>query len=158
MEIIEIVSYYVYEDKRRVDVTFRLTIDSDDEVRNDIVCLDESEEYGYNLIEDDFEILNLLDDENEDDVFDDDFQTIDEELLVEFLNEYYIVYPKKLPKWEVNLNFQFFDLKKTIVIGEKSCKTILLSTKTKNEMSAIQIQKIVSYKRMRKPKFVDLYR
>jgi AraC-like DNA-binding protein len=59
MEIIEIVSYYVYEDKRRVDVTFRLTIDSDDEVRNDIVCLDESEEYGYNLIEDDF-LFNMI--------------------------------------------------------------------------------------------------
>ena len=96
----EIVSYYVYEDKRRVDVTFKLTIDSDDEVRPDIICLDESEEYGYDLIEVDFEILDLLDDENEDDDFDDDFQTIDEELLVEFLNEYYIVNPNKLPSVE----------------------------------------------------------
>ena len=42
MEIMEIVSYYVYEDKRRVDVTFKLTIDSDDEVRNDIICLDDT--------------------------------------------------------------------------------------------------------------------
>jgi hypothetical protein len=100
MEIMEIVSYYVYEDKRRVDITFRLTIDSDDEVRNDIICLDESEEYGYDLIEDNFEILDLLDDENEDDDFDDDFQTIDEELLITFLNEYYIVNPNKLPSVE----------------------------------------------------------
>ena len=97
----EIVSYYVYEDKSRVDVTFRLTIDSDDEVRNDIICLDESEEYGYDLIEDDFEILDLLDDENDDDGdFDDDFETIDEELLITFLNEYYIVNPNKLPSVE----------------------------------------------------------
>lgn len=97
----EIVSYYVYEDKRRVDVTFRLTIDSDDEVRNDIICLDESKEYGYDLIEDDFEILDLLDDENDDDGdFDDDFETIDEELLITFLNEYYIVNPNKLPSVE----------------------------------------------------------
>ena len=98
----EIVSYYVYEDKRRVDITFRLTIDSDDEVRNDIICLDESEEYGYDLIEDNFEILDLLDDENDDDGdFDDDFQTIDEELLITFLNEYYIVNPNKLPSVEL---------------------------------------------------------
>ena len=97
----EIVSYYVYEDKRRVDVTFRLTIDSDDEVRNDIICLDESEEYGYDLIDDDFEILDLLDDEKDDDGdFDDDFETIDEELLITFLNEYYIVNPNKLPSVE----------------------------------------------------------
>ena len=36
----------------------------------------------------------------EDDDFDDDFQTIDEDLLVAFLNEYYVVNPNKLPSVE----------------------------------------------------------
>ena len=45
---------------------------------------------GYGIDEDDIE--------EEDD---EDFQSIDEEQLLSFLNEYYIVNPKKLPKAEI---------------------------------------------------------
>ena len=98
MEISEIVSYYVYEDTKRLEVVFRLTIDSEDDVRTDIVDLEEAKEFGYTLIEDSYDFFE--DSEDEDEFDDDDFTSIDEDSLYSFLNEYYIVYPNKLPKLE----------------------------------------------------------
>jgi hypothetical protein len=98
MEIRELVSYYVYEDTKRIEVTFRLTLDSEDEVRNDIINLEEAEEFGYKLINDNNDFFQFDDEEEED--FD-DFIDMDEDLLINFLNEYYIVNPTKLPKTEI---------------------------------------------------------
>lgn len=100
MEIRELVSYYLYEDTKRIEVTFRLTLDSEDEVRNDIINLEEAEEFGYDLIDDNNDFFQF-DDESEDDDDFDDFVDIDEDLLVSFLNEYYIINPNKLPKTEI---------------------------------------------------------
>ncbi len=99
MEIQEIVSYYLYEDTKRVEVSFRLTTDSEDEIRNDVINLDESKEFGYNLIQESTDFFNFDDDDFDED--NSDFQTIDEDILLSFLNEYYIVYTDKLPKVEV---------------------------------------------------------
>lgn len=100
MEINEIVSYYIHEDSRRLEVSFRLMNDNDEEVRNDIISIDEAEDFGYNLIQEGFD---LFDDEDNEDEFDDfdDFDSIDEETLITYLNEYYIVNPTKLPKPEL---------------------------------------------------------
>lgn len=98
MEIRELISYYIYEDTKRMEITFRLTIDSEDEVRNDIINLDESKEYGYDLIEESYDFFDMSD--FEEDAFEDEFPTIDEDNLISFLNEYYIVNPDKLPKVE----------------------------------------------------------
>jgi hypothetical protein len=92
------VSYYIYEDTKRIEVTFRLTLDSEDEVRNDIINLEEAEEFGYKLINDNNDFFQFDDEEEED--FD-DFIDMDEDLLINFLNEYYIVNPTKLPKTEI---------------------------------------------------------
>lgn len=99
MEIQEIVSYYLYEDTKRVEVSFRLTTDSEDEIRNDVINLDDSKEFGYNLIQESTDFFNFDDDDFDED--DSDFQTIDEDLLLSFLNEYYIVHTDKLPKVEI---------------------------------------------------------
>ena len=98
MEIRELVSYYIYEDTKRIEVTFRLTLDSEDEVRNDIINLEEAEEFGYKLINDNNDFFQFDDEEEED--FE-DFIDMDEDLLINFLNEYYIVNPTKLPKTEI---------------------------------------------------------
>jgi hypothetical protein len=100
MEIRELVSYYLYEDTKRIEVTFRLSLDSEDEVRNDIINLEEAEEFGYNLIEDNNDFFQFDDEEDDDEDFD-DFVDIDEDLLISFLNEYYIINPNKLPKTEI---------------------------------------------------------
>lgn len=99
MEISEIVSYYIHEGTRRLEVSFRLVNDSEDEVRNDIISIGEAEDFGYDLIQEGFDLFNEDDDEEFDDF--DDFETIDEEILISYLNEYYIVNPKKLPKPEL---------------------------------------------------------
>ena len=98
MEIRELVSYYIYEDTKRIEVTFKLSLDSEDEVRNDIINLEEAEEFGYKLINDNNDFFQFDDEEEED--FD-DFIDMDEDLLINFLNEYYIVNPTKLPKTEI---------------------------------------------------------
>lgn len=100
MEVREIISYYIYEDTKRMEITFRLTIDSEDEVRNDIINLDDSKEFGYNLIDESYDFFDMLDYEDDEEDFEDEFPTIDEEILFSFLNEYYIVYPDKLPRVE----------------------------------------------------------
>jgi hypothetical protein len=98
MEIQEIVNYYLYEDTKRLEVSFRLTSDTEDEIRNDIINLDEAEEFGYELVKDSLSFFDLADDDEDD--FE-DFETIDEDILQNFLNEYYVVYPDKLPKSEL---------------------------------------------------------
>jgi hypothetical protein len=100
MEIVDLISYYIYEDTKRMEVSFRLSIDSEDEMRSDIINLDESKEYGYKIIEENLDFFDLSD--YDEDEFDDyeDFQSVDEDTLIQFLNEYYIVNPDKLPKTE----------------------------------------------------------
>jgi len=100
MEIVDLISYYIYEDTKRMEVSFRLNIDSEDEMRSDIINLDESKDYGYRIIEENLDFFDLSD--YEEDEFDDieDFQSVDEDTLIQFLNEYYIVNPDKLPKTE----------------------------------------------------------
>ena len=100
MEIVDLISYYIYEDTKRMEVSFRLNTDSEDEMRSDVINLDESKEYGYTIIEENLDFFDLSD--YEEDEFDDieDFQSIDEDTLIQFLNVYYIVNPDKLPKTE----------------------------------------------------------
>lgn len=98
MEIQEIISYYLYEETKRLEVSFRLSVDAEDEIRNDIINLDDSKEFGYKLIEESLDFFTFDDDFEEDG---EDFQSIDEDALLSFLNEYYIVYPDKLPKIEI---------------------------------------------------------
>jgi hypothetical protein len=100
MEVSEIVSYYIHENTRRLEVSFRLSSDDDDEIRNDIISIIEAEDFGYNLIQEGFELFDDEDEELYDDEFD-DFDSIDEETLTTYLNEYYIVNPDKLPKPEL---------------------------------------------------------
>ena len=98
MEIAEIVSYYVYEDSKKVEVSFRLSIDNEDEIRTDLLDISDFSDYGYSVINESKE-LNALD-FDEDEYFEDydDFVDLDEEELTQFLNEYYIVNSDKLPR------------------------------------------------------------
>lgn len=102
MEIQELIFYYLHEDTRTLEVNFRLTIDSEEEFRSDIIDLTETDNFGYNVITDDLEILNEYSDE---DIIDEDewgdIDIIDEDMLISFLNEYYIVNPNKLPKSQI---------------------------------------------------------
>lgn len=98
MEIVEIISYYIHEQTQMIEVSFRTTSDSEEEFRNDIISLREAKDYGYNLIDDDLSLL--LDEDTEEEDFE-DFLSIDEDTLISYLNEYYLVNPDKLPKQEL---------------------------------------------------------
>lgn len=96
MEIKDLESFYVNETSQTLDVTFRILSDSDDEIRTDQISLEEMKTFGYNINE---SVDNFYDEEDEDDIYlfgdiDDD---LDEQEIISFLNEYYLIYPNELP-------------------------------------------------------------
>jgi hypothetical protein len=71
--------------------------DDDDVVREDTIEYSFFEEFGYDETKD-FNIFDTISEEV-DEWEDDDFDYLtNEDDLISFLNEYYIVYPKKIPK------------------------------------------------------------
>ena len=102
MEILEILNYNIDLKSNILDVTFRTIEDAEDEQRIDRIDYSLVEEYGYDITTEDFDLFDDIDDdddyEDEDDFdFEEDI-TVDEEELISFLNEYYLVNPASLPK------------------------------------------------------------
>ena len=96
MEIIEIISYKLNKTSDTVEVKFRMNEDSEDEIRIDTIELKEADDFGYILINEDF---GFYDDEDEDDELL-NFNDIDENELMLFLNEYYMIYSERVPEKE----------------------------------------------------------
>jgi len=94
MEIKEIVSYYFNIETNLVDVSFRTIEDDEDVVRIDTIDYSVVENYGFDLISDSF---NFFDDDLEDELFEEVKIELDEDILISFLNEYYIVNPSSIP-------------------------------------------------------------
>ena len=97
MEIKEIVTYYLNSETNILEVSFRTIEDSDEEVRNDNIMFDIVEEYGYDLQSESFDFFS---DDDEDDI-DENIIEIDQQELISFLNEYYMVNPHTLPSPEI---------------------------------------------------------
>lgn len=97
MEVCEIITHHIDKTQNLIYVEFRLMGDDDDVVREDTIEYSFFEEFGYDETKD-FNIFDTITEEV-DEWEDDDFDYLtNEDDLVSFLNEYYIVYPKKLPK------------------------------------------------------------
>jgi hypothetical protein len=94
MEIKEIVSYYFNNEANLVDVSFRTIEDEEDVVRIDTIDYSVIESYGFDLIAESFD---FFDDDLEDDSFEETKIELDEDILMSFLNEYYIVNPNSIP-------------------------------------------------------------
>jgi hypothetical protein len=101
MEIIEIISYSVNVKKNILEVVFRTMDDSEEMVREDRMDYSLAEDYGYQLEEEDFDLFFDDDDEDFEDDYDENEVFLDEDQLISFLNEYYTVNPKSLPKPEI---------------------------------------------------------
>ena len=97
MEIKEIVSYYFNNETNLVDVSFRTIEDEEDVVRIDTIDYSVIESYGFDLITESFD---FFDDDLEDDSFEETKIELDEDILISFLNEYYIVNPDSIPDVE----------------------------------------------------------
>ena len=99
MEIKELVSYYINETSHMLEVTFKTLTDSEDEISTDQIVLDEIETFGYNILNNINENFFEDDDEEFEDMFNDfEEEELDEDEIISFLNEYYLIYPKKLPE------------------------------------------------------------
>ena len=99
MEIKELVYYYINETSHMLEVTFKTLTDSEDEIRTDQIVLDEIETFGYNILNNINENFFEDDDEEFEDMFNDfEEEELDEDEIISFLNEYYLIYPKKLPE------------------------------------------------------------
>ena len=103
MEVKELVSYYINESSQTLDITFRMLTDAEDEIRTDQINFNEIKTFGYDVLlikVDEFE--DLIDkDEFEYEDFGDLIDDEDlEEDVISFLNEYYLINPKSLPKAE----------------------------------------------------------
>jgi hypothetical protein len=97
MEVVEILSHYIDKTQNLINVEFRVIGDDDDVVREDFIEYTFFEEFGFDEKKD----FKIFEEVLEDDEWLDDVDYIqDEDSLMSFLNEYYVVYPKKLPKAE----------------------------------------------------------
>ena len=102
MEIKELVSYYLNDLSKTLDVTFRTTLDGEDEIREDTINFDEITNFGYDFVSDTTDNYRaLLDEDYEDDDYEEDKIFVDDQEVTSFLNEYYLIYPTKLPDSEL---------------------------------------------------------
>ena len=90
-------SYFLNEETDILDISFRTIDDSDDVIRVDKIDFTIIEEYGFELINENFDYFE----EDEDDDFEPEKIELDEDELIIFLNEYYLVNPEELPKPEL---------------------------------------------------------
>jgi hypothetical protein len=97
MEVVDVYSHHIDKTQNLITVEFKVLGDDDDMVREDFIEYSFFEEFGYDHQKDMSIFESVL--EEEDEWYDDNYSYIeDEDKLISFLNEYYIVYPNKLPK------------------------------------------------------------
>ena len=100
MELQELIFFYLHENTNTIEVQFRLSIDSDEEIRTDLIDLNEANDFGYELLMEDYD-LQEADEEEEGEFYWLESPTVDEDNLISFLNEFYIINPHKVPKPEL---------------------------------------------------------
>jgi hypothetical protein len=99
MEIKDLVSFYIDDTSNLLEVSFRTINDDEDQVRQDTISLNEITEFGYDFLSD-----NINESDEDYDDIDDLYKGInyiEDDDVISFLNEYYMVNPKKLPKPEL---------------------------------------------------------
>lgn len=92
MEVREIIETTIKEPI--IEVKFRLDTDSDEVMRTVEFQLGEIEEYGYNVLTEDFDLFDIDDDWEDEDfdyMEDEDELNVDEEELISFMNEYFLI-------------------------------------------------------------------
>jgi hypothetical protein len=100
MEIKEIISYYLNSNTNIIEVSFRTIDDEEDVLRNDTINYDIVEEYGFDLVTESFDFFQGDEDDFIEDFYEEEKIELDEDELLVFLNEYYMVNPSNLPKSE----------------------------------------------------------
>ena len=92
MEVREIIETTIKEPI--IEVKFRLATESDEVMRTVEFQLDEIEEYGYNVLTEDFDLFDIDDDWEDEDfdyMEDENKLNVDEDELISFMNEYFLI-------------------------------------------------------------------
>jgi len=100
MEIVELISFYINNLSNTLDVVFRMNGDDENDTREDKINLYDAEDFGYEFIN---KLNDNLYDENfyyHDDIDDEEY-TIDENEIINFLDDYYSLFPEKIPNIEL---------------------------------------------------------
>lgn len=92
MEVVEVIFYQINHKDDTITVEFRINEDSSSETRLDTIDLKEADDFGFKLITEDSE---FFEDEDEDGF---DLDDVNEDELLSFLNEYYMIYSDRLPQ------------------------------------------------------------
>jgi len=101
MEVKELISFYIDETSNILEVTFRTIEDSEDEIRQDTIELENLDEFNTDFLFEKVRINENFDDDFEYDNYNDLDNGIEFDEVISFLNEYYLVYPNRLPKAEL---------------------------------------------------------
>jgi hypothetical protein len=96
MEIIEIIISYINRLEEVLEVTFRTNSDTEAECRDAKIPFIDIDDFGYNFHTD---MTEYKSSDEYDDIDDDLF--IDENEILSFLNEYYVLFTDKLPNSEL---------------------------------------------------------
>jgi len=101
MEVIEIDDYFINRDNNVISVSFRMIGDPENMIREDIIEYSYLDEFGYD-IEDYSQDFDVFDEEWDEWDEEEDYNEVhmDEDELRSFLNEYYVVFPDKIPDAE----------------------------------------------------------
>lgn len=102
MEIKELITFYIDDTSNILEVTFRTIDDQEDEIRQDNIDLENIEDFGYDFLTK--QSKTIIDEESyydNDEDYDDPNDRVDIEDIISFLNEYYLIYPKRLPNSEL---------------------------------------------------------
>jgi hypothetical protein len=96
MEIIEIIIFHINRLEEVLEVSFRTNSDSEEECRESKIPFTDIDDFGYNF-------HTEIDEFNSSDEYDDmdDDLFVDENEILSFLNEYYVLFMDKLPKPEL---------------------------------------------------------
>jgi translation elongation factor P/translation initiation factor 5A len=97
MEVIEIISNFINKDNNVVEVQFRVRGDNEDVVRVDTIEFEYLNDFGYGVNFMTTDIFEDIDDDWDLGFDDGDDFFIDEDDLILFLNEYYLVFEDRLP-------------------------------------------------------------
>lgn len=92
MEIIEIITFHLNNLEEVLEVSFRTNSDSEDLIREGQIPFSEIDDFGYDFHSENDDDIEGFEDEFDDDLF------VDENEILLFLNEYYVLYSDKLPK------------------------------------------------------------
>jgi hypothetical protein len=101
MEIVEVITFHLNNLEEVLEVTFRTNSDSEEMCRETKIPFTDISDFGYKFHNDSPDELFEEDEDEYYEDFEDDDLFVDENEILSFLNEYFVLFIDKLPKAEI---------------------------------------------------------